>query len=62
MFSFSEFSRVSGLSIELLRVLQQQEVLIPAQQDDDEELTAYDESQLPLARAVYRLGQIEVPL
>ncbi|WP_040351540.1 MerR family transcriptional regulator [Blastopirellula marina] len=62
MFTTTEFSRVSGLSVEMLRLLGTQEVLIPANQDDDEELAAYDETQLPVARAIYHLGKIQVPL
>ncbi|TWT38522.1 MerR family transcriptional regulator [Blastopirellula retiformator] len=62
MFTTSEFSRVSGLSIEMLRLLNEQQVLPPAAPNEDEELAAYDDAQLPIARAIYHLGKIEIPL
>ncbi|MCC9606668.1 MerR family transcriptional regulator [Blastopirellula sp. JC732] len=62
MFTTSEFSRISGLSIEMLRLLKQEQVLSPTAPSDDEELAAYDDAQLPIARAIYHLGKIEIPL
>ncbi|WP_158264808.1 GyrI-like domain-containing protein [Blastopirellula marina] len=62
MFTTSEFSRVSGLSIDMLHLLRQQEVLIAARPSDDDDAAAYDPSQLPIAQAIYHLGQIEIPL
>jgi DNA-binding transcriptional MerR regulator len=62
LLSIGRFARLSGLSIGALRHYDELRLLHPAVVDPDTGYRRYVRSQLPVARAIARLRDLEVPL